>query len=113
MSTTRSENSTPGIAIATEPVASTIAFASWVSPATSTLPSPASFPSPARKSILFFFQSICTPPARVSETDARRFWTAGQSIPTPLALMPSSAPCSDTVEKTSAVCSTVLAGMQA
>ena len=70
-------------------------------------------PSPVRRSTLFFFHSICTPSERVLETVSRRFCTAGQSIETPLALMPRSAPSSETVAKTSAVWSTVLAGMQA
>src|SRR2546426_834768 len=38
---TLSPNSTPGIAISTDPVARIIAFASWVSEPTLTLPSPA------------------------------------------------------------------------
>ena len=96
MSITRSEKSIPGIGIATEPVARTIALASCVSPPTLTLPSPASDPSPVRNSTLFFFHSIVTPSSRVFETLARRSWTAFQSIATPLALTPSSAPDSAT-----------------
>ena len=113
MSITRSEKSTPGIGNATEPVASTIALAWCSSSPTLTLPPPASEASPWRNSTLFLFQRNWTPSSSVFETFVRRSWSAFQSIEVPLALMPSSAPSALTAWKISAVCSTVLAGMQA
>ena len=113
MSITRSEKSTPGIGRATEPVASTIALAWCSSSPTLTFPPPAREASPCRNSTLFLFQRNWTPSSSVFETFVRRSWSAFQSMEVPFDLMPRSAPSSVTVAKISAVCSTVLAGMQA
>ena len=63
-------------------------------------------------STLFLSQSIFTPLASVSETSARRAPSAFQSTLTPSALTPSSAPFI-AWSYSSALWSTVLAGMQA
>jgi hypothetical protein len=112
VSTTRSPNSTPGIAISTEPVARTTAPASYVVPPTTTFASPSSEASPSIIATLFLSQSIFTPPASASETFARRFESASQSRLAPSTLMPSSAPFW-AWSSSSAVCSIVFAGMQA
>ena len=113
MSITRSEKSTPGIGIATEPVASTIALAWCSSSPTFTLPPPESEASPLRNSALFLFQRNWTPSSRVLETFVAallKCLPVDRGLP---ALMPSSAPSSLTEWKISAVWRTVFAGMQA
>ena len=62
---------------------------------------------------MFLFQRNSTPSSSVLETFVRRSCSAFQSIEVLPALMPSSAPSALTAWKTSAVWSTVFAGMQA
>ena len=112
MSTTRSENSTPGIAVAVEPVARITAADSWVVPSTTTLASESSAPRPSISVTLFLSQSIFTPPERPSETFVRRSASASQSSAAPSTVTPSSAELR-AWSKISAVCSIVFAGMQA
>ncbi len=76
MPITRPPKLVPGIGRFTDPVASTIAFASIVSPPTLTLPSAVSDPSPSITSIAFFLNRPETPPVSVEMTFRRRSLTA-------------------------------------
>ena len=106
--------SMPGMARGTEPVHRIVARPFSVCPSTETAPSAVSFPSPMITCTLRRLSNPESPPCNCLTMPALRVLAAGQSgsATTPSGSFTPCAPAWFTVRKTSAACSSALAGMQ-